>query len=37
MGLKAIYKPAFQYAKAGVMLLDLSSSAVERKRPAIPS
>ena len=30
MGLKAIYKPGFQYAKAGVMLLDLSSSAVEQ-------
>jgi DNA polymerase V len=30
MGLETIYRPEFQYAKAGVMLLDLTSSAVEQ-------
>ena len=30
MGLRAIFKPEFDYAKAGVMLLDISSSKVEQ-------
>ena len=30
MGLRSIYKPGFQYAKAGVMLLDLQDSSVEQ-------
>jgi hypothetical protein len=30
MGLKAIFKPGFDYAKAGVMLLDIDSSRSEQ-------
>lgn len=30
MGLKAIYKPGYNYAKAGVMLMDLQSDAVQQ-------
>ena len=30
MGLKAIFKPGFDYAKAGVMLLDIDSSNSEQ-------
>ena len=30
MGLRSIYKAGFQYAKAGVMLLDLQDSSVEQ-------
>lgn len=30
MGLRSIYKPGFQYAKAGVMLLDLQDRSVEQ-------
>ena len=29
-GLQAIYKPGFNYAKAGVMLLDLQDGSVEQ-------
>ena len=29
-GLRAIFKPGFNYAKAGVMLLDLQDGAVEQ-------
>ncbi|RZA17048.1 MAG: hypothetical protein EOP02_22065, partial [Proteobacteria bacterium] len=30
-GLRAIYRPGFRYAKAGVMLLDLRDAAVEQR------
>lgn len=30
-GLRAIYRPGFRYAKAGVMLLDLQSAAVDQR------
>lgn len=35
-GLRAIYRPGFKYAKAGVMLMSLQSDSVQRMRPAIP-
>ena len=30
-GIKAIYRPGFNFAKAGVMLLDLQDGDIERK------
>lgn len=35
MGMRAIYQPGFDLAKAGVMLLDLTSSAVEQTELAL--
>lgn len=34
-GLKAIYRPGFKMAKAGVMLLDLQSDSIEQRELAL--